>query len=165
MRVLLHIPAALAVLLTAQPVSPQATKVDPGDIPQLTLWRNLKHSLEAADGASYFESNIKDALLPGGAMGVQSFVGKVLSSRPEDTPKELILAMSDTHTPEVILRFEGHLKKPVAAGTNVAYMGVRKAFTREPFISAWVDRRTGCWRRMAKPSAPPGPPDGSCGLR
>jgi hypothetical protein len=139
-RVLLHIPVAVAVLLTVQPVSPQAPNPGPEEIPQLTLWRNVKHSLEGADGARFFEENLKGALLPGGANGVQFLVGKILSSQPENSPGAVVLAMSDTHTPEVTLRLvdkygnAAYLKMPVSTGTNVAFQGVAKSFSPEPFL-------------------------------
>jgi hypothetical protein len=136
----LHIPIAVAVLLTVQPVSPQARDPGSGDIRQLKLWQLLKHSLEGADGARYFEANLKDAFLLGGANGVQFLVGKVLSSQPENSPGEVVLAMSDTRTTEVTLRFvdkygkAAYLKMPVATGTNVAFQGAGKSFSPEPFM-------------------------------
>jgi len=61
---------------------------------QLTLWLNVKRSLDQPDGEKYFESNLKDALVPGGANGLHSLTGTVLSSEPANRPVELVLALS-----------------------------------------------------------------------
>src|SRR5438094_7317478 len=61
---------------------------------QLTLWLNVKRSLDQPDGEKYFESNLKDALVPGGANGLHSLTRTVLSSEPANRPVELVLALS-----------------------------------------------------------------------
>ena len=39
--------------------------------PSLALWKTLKSELTGANGQQFFESNMKDAKVPGGAEGVQ----------------------------------------------------------------------------------------------
>ena len=56
--------------------------------------------LSAAESDAYFASSMKDAHLPGGAMGVQKFKGKVIEHKPARNPKEIVLGISDATTPE-----------------------------------------------------------------
>lgn len=137
---LLQIVTAVVVFCGDRPVSAQAPPSMPGEGPQLRLWLLIKQSLQAKDGQRYFEDNLKEAFLPGGADGVFSFSGTVLSNRPANNPEAVILGLSDTHTPEVKVRFVdqhgkvAHWGKPIASGTKVAFAGFVKEFTKEPFM-------------------------------
>ena len=67
--------------------------------PALTLWKNIKAQLTAADGATYFNSSMKDALLP-------TLSGKVVKLEPETRPKTVVLALEDGTTPDATLQFD-----------------------------------------------------------
>ena len=106
---------------------------------QLAVWRIVKDGLQKPGAERFFESNVKDVLLPDGVNGVKFFVGTVLSSKPSDRPHELVLALSDLKTPEVTLRLvdefgQTALRKPLPPGTRVAFEGVVRTFTKEPFM-------------------------------
>ena len=109
---------------------------------QLEQWRWVKRSLQRPDPKEeYFRSNVKGTFVLGcGPHGLNAFIGTVLSSKPTDHPGELVLALSDMHTPEVTVRFvDVHgkmttLNEPVPNGTKVAFEGIGKEFTREPFM-------------------------------
>jgi hypothetical protein len=132
-RLLFRIFVAL-VILSATPSIPAQND------PALKLWLSIKQALRGPNGQTWFESNLKDAFVPAGMEGVRSFTGTVLSSTPEAHPGELILALSDKQTPEVTLHFidehgkAAHAKKPIPSGTRVAFDGIAKAFTSDPFM-------------------------------
>jgi hypothetical protein len=54
-----------------------AQKRGPADV---EIWRDLKARLQANDGDSFFESSVKDAVVPSGSL--HSFQGTVVSSQP-----------------------------------------------------------------------------------
>jgi hypothetical protein len=132
-------PFSLPLLLVLAVQFISAQKPGPGD-PQVTLWTAIKTALQAADGDAYFESQIKNAVLPGGANGLHGLKGTVISSRPPDHPSEVVLAISDANTPEVTLKFldklgkADHLRRAITPGTRVAFAGVAEAYTKNPFM-------------------------------
>lgn len=74
--------------------------------PMLTLWKRVKQELQSDGGAGYFENNMKGALLPGGVEGVQKFKGTLISMTPAVRPKELVLAIGNSSTPDATLKLE-----------------------------------------------------------
>ena len=95
--------------------------------PQLTLWKNIKAQLTAADGANYFNSSMKDALLP-------TLSGKVVKLEPETRPKTIILSLEDGTTPDATLKFEAALGGKVEPGTVLTFEGVPESYTTSPFM-------------------------------
>jgi len=124
--------AVTAIFVTGQDSDDQNTR-------QLRLWLTMKRSLEQPDGEKYFESNLKDALIPGGTNGLHSLMGTVVSSEPVAAPSKLVLALS-AQTPEVTLHLvDGHgrlttLNRSVAIGAKVAFAGGSTTFTKAPFM-------------------------------
>jgi hypothetical protein len=106
----------------------------------LTLWSNIKTALQAQDGATFFESHLKNSLFPGGANGVHVFRGTVVDSRPAEHPSEVVLAIEDTVHAEATLRLvdkqgnPGHFTGPVTHGSKVAFIGMVTGFQKEPFM-------------------------------
>src|SRR6266851_1392340 len=70
------------------------------------LWSVIKGSLMAPDGEEYFENSFKNAMVPGGADGVTMFIGTLLSAEPTAQPSVLVIAISDSTTPEVTLQMK-----------------------------------------------------------
>jgi len=70
------------------------------------FWTIIKTVLTAPDGQDYFEHNLKGAMDPGGADGVDLLIGTLVSAEPVAQPAFLIVAISDAKTPEVTLRFK-----------------------------------------------------------
>jgi hypothetical protein len=68
---------------------------------QLESWHNIKQGLTGSNGRKYWEA-MDHAMVPG-PNRVHTLRGTVVSSKPTDHPTELVIAMSDDHTPEVIL--------------------------------------------------------------
>ena len=120
--------ASLIVLLAAMWVPAQS----PGN--QRDLWiRGIREPLLGPDGSGFFERTLKDALIPGGAYGISAFRGTVISSRPENAPTELIVAVVDETTPELKLRLMGPYGRPLPKGTIILFNGTPTWFTLNPF--------------------------------
>lgn len=95
--------------------------------PELTLWKNIKAELTGANGASYFESSMKGALLP-------TLKGKVVSITPALKPKTIVLSLEDGTTPDATLKFETALPGKVDVGTELSFEGVPASYTASPFM-------------------------------
>jgi tetratricopeptide (TPR) repeat protein len=103
--------------------------------PVLALWMSIKKELTGPNSDAYFASSVKDAHLPGGAMGVQKFKGKVIEHKPARNPKEIVLGMSDATTAEVTIKLETpFLIGKADPGTEIEFEGVVAGFTKDPFM-------------------------------
>ena len=104
------------------------------------FWTIIKTALTAPDGQDYFEDNLKGAMVPGGAGGVDLLTGTLVSAEPVAQPAVLIVAISDAKTPEVTLRLKDsdwqdtHLNGPVMPGSVIQFEGVPISFSQEPFM-------------------------------
>jgi tetratricopeptide (TPR) repeat protein len=95
--------------------------------PELTLWKTLKAELTGANGASYFESSMKGALLP-------TLKGKVVSLQPPLKPKTVVMSLEDGATPDATLKFETPLGGKMDVGTELSFEGVPASYTTSPFM-------------------------------
>jgi len=95
--------------------------------PELVLWKNIKTQLTAPDGATYFNSSMKDALLP-------TLKGKVVKLDPEVKPKIVVLALEDGTTADATLKFEMPLAGKVEPGTELSFEGVPASYTASPYM-------------------------------
>jgi hypothetical protein len=103
--------------------------------PELGLWQTaIKDPLTKDGGDSYFEMNVKGALLPGGANGVQKFKAKIVSMTPAVKPKEIVLALEQPNVPDVTLELSQALPGKMEAGEELQFEGVAKSFTKQPFM-------------------------------
>ncbi len=103
--------------------------------PELGLWQTaIKDPLTKDGGDAYFEMNVKGALLPGGANGVQKFKAKIVSMTPETKPKEIVLALEQPGVPDVTLELSQALPGKMEPGEELQFEGVAKSFTRQPFM-------------------------------
>lgn len=102
--------------------------------PALALWMNLKAALTDANGQQYFDTNMKGSEVPGGAGGVQTFKGKLISSKPALHPKELVLSIADGTTPDATLNLDAALPGKADPGVEIEFSGVPSSFTKEPFM-------------------------------
>ncbi len=110
--------------------------------PDLALWKSIKDALTGANAQSYFDSSMKDAVLPGGANGVQSFSAKVISMEPAMKPKTLTVAILDGTTPDATLKFETPLPGKVEPGTEIKFQGAAESYTGSPFMVVFnVERK------------------------
>ncbi len=118
--------------------------------PELALWLNMKQELKGANGASYWESGVKDAGLP-------KLKGKLVSESPAIRPKELVLAISDDTTPEVTLKLSAPMAGKAPAGTEIEFEGaVPKSYTTDPFmVTMEIEKeKISGWPEQPKAPAP-----------
>ncbi len=130
--------------------------------PAMALWKSIKASLTAADGANYFDTGMKGALLPGGANGVKEFSGKVVKLEPETNPKTVILAIEDGTTPDATLKFDTALPGKVEPGTQLSFQGVPESYSANPFtvvfkvekdhLSGWTGKAAPAVHRRPAPA-------------
>jgi hypothetical protein len=112
----------------------------PSNEPQKALWQDIKRQLQGPNGKQYFELVLKDAQVPGVTDGVQALRGTVVSGKPAKRPTELVLSMSDGHTPEVTVTLRDSrenltpLLRPIPAGTEIEFWGIPVSFTQNPFM-------------------------------
>jgi tetratricopeptide (TPR) repeat protein len=95
--------------------------------PELTLWKNIKAQLTGTDGATYFGSGMKGALLP-------TLKGKVVKLEPEVRPKMLVMALEDGTTPDATLKFAMPLAGKVDVGAELSFEGVPESYTATPYM-------------------------------
>jgi tetratricopeptide (TPR) repeat protein len=117
--------------------------------PELTLWKTLKAELTGPNGAAYFESSMKGALLP-------TLKGKVVSLQPPLKPKTIVVSLDDGTTPDATLKFETPLAGKVDVGTELSFEGVPVSYTTSPFMVVFAvekDKLHG-WSGKNAPAAP-----------
>ena len=99
--------------------------------PEEATWKGIKEALTGADGANYFNSSMKDAILP-------KLKGKVVKLEPATRPKTILLALedgkSDGTTADATLKFEMPLPGNVEPGTELSFEGVPESFTASPLM-------------------------------
>jgi hypothetical protein len=145
-RLVVPLLLALGIVGTVRPVTPQSqasqnqAAPSPAVEPQSALWLEIKRQLLGPNGKQYFELVLKDALVPGATDSVHALRGTVLSNKPAKRPSELVLAMSDSQTPEVTITLRDSrenltpLLKPIAPGTPIEFWGIPVTFTQNPFM-------------------------------
>ncbi|HEY7339227.1 MAG TPA: hypothetical protein VH639_30340 [Bryobacteraceae bacterium] len=130
-------PADFAIKSTVQIAQEQAAKEaeDAAKNPMITLWvKTLKENLLKPDGDTFFDMNVKDAGLPGGANGVTKFKGKIVSMTPANRPKEIDVAVEHAGVADAKLTFETALPGKMEPGEELQFEGTAKSYTKEPFM-------------------------------
>ncbi len=111
--------------------------------PAFGLWYAVKTSLTGDNGPAYFASNVKDAELPGGANGVKTFSGTILTVEPADKPTRITVGIEDPTKADATLLFTNAI--PAAAltkikvGEKVDFTGVAESFTKDPYMLTFKD--------------------------
>ena len=84
------------------------------------LWIDvIRNPLQGPNGRQYFESTVKDALIPGGINGIHEFRGTLLSAKP-----------AEAHDSGKVAK----LARPVPPGAVIYFSGVPTAFAVNPFM-------------------------------
>jgi tetratricopeptide (TPR) repeat protein len=100
--------------------------------PALAFWLRLKAALSAPDGVQYFETGMKDAMVP--PEDQPAFSGTVISGRPILRPTQVVVGVDKPDVGEVTLKLDGPLPGRVEPGTVIKFRGVAVAFTQTPFM-------------------------------
>ena len=95
--------------------------------PELALCKKMKDALTGDGGDQYWEQGLKDSEPP-------KMHGKVVSTKPELRPKEVLLDMDGDNTPDVTLKFETPMPGKAEPGTELKFTGQAAAFTKSPFM-------------------------------
>jgi tetratricopeptide (TPR) repeat protein len=107
--------------------------------PSLAFWVKLKTALTAQDGMQYFDSGMKNAMIP--PEGQPALTGTVISQEPARNPKVVVLGVESPTTPEVTLRFETPLAGSAQPGQQIQFRGVASSFTQQPFMVTFDTER------------------------
>jgi tetratricopeptide (TPR) repeat protein len=102
--------------------------------PERALWKDLKAALTAPAGDTYFETNMKDALVP-------RLKGKLVAAVPASKPKELVLSIENS-AGDVTLKLDGALPGKMEPGGEIEFEGIAKSFTKDPFMVTFETERT-----------------------
>lgn len=101
--------------------------------PALALWLKLKGALSAPDGPAYFDSNMKNALVP--PEGQPAFRATVISADgTARATKSVTVGIADPKTPDARLTFETPMVGKPDPGTVIEFRGVASAFAPQPFM-------------------------------
>jgi hypothetical protein len=111
--------------------------------PAFKLWYTIETNLKGDQGDQFWNSNVKDADIPGGAEGVKNFSGTVISIDPPDRPTKVVLGIDDPQTPDATLLFS----KPLAAsatdkikvGQKLEFSGVADSYQKDPYMLTFKD--------------------------
>ena len=116
--------------------------------PELTLWKNIKTELTGANGATYFESSMKGAMLP-------ELTAKVISMEPAMKPKKVVISIENGTVPDATLVFDAPLPGKVDAGTTLKFKGEPMSYTASPFMVTFkVDKANLVGWTGTNPKAP-----------
>lgn len=111
--------------------------------PQFKLWYAIKSSLTGDQSDQFFNSNVKDAEIPGGAEGVKNFSGTVISVDPPDRPTKVVLGVEDPTKPDATLEFSAPLPASaldtVKVGSKLDFSGVADSFNKDPYMLTFKD--------------------------
>jgi len=111
--------------------------------PAFGLWYSIKTNLVGDQGPTFFANNVKDAEIPGGAQGVKTFSGTILSVEPADKPTRITVGVEDPTKADATLLFTTPI--PAAAltkikvGEKVDFSGVADSFTKDPYMLTFKD--------------------------
>lgn len=108
--------------------------------PAFKLWYTIKTNLVGDKGQSFFDSDVKDFEIPGGAQGVKDFSGTVISVDPPDRPTNVVLGVEDPTKPDATLTFSDPLPpNSVKVGDKLEFSGAADSFTASPYMMVFKD--------------------------
>jgi len=100
--------------------------------PQLAMWMRIKSALVDSNGASFFESQMKDSAVP-------LLRGTLVEAKPACRPRELLVAVPLPDSPrppaaELRLKLDKPLGGKPTVGSEFQFEGVATAFAPQPFL-------------------------------
>jgi hypothetical protein len=117
---------------TAAEVAEQKRAEFERDNPQLAIWIRIKAALADTNGASFFDSQMKDSAVP-------LLRGTLVDAKPLCHPRELLVAVPVPDAPkplasEIRLKLDKPLAGKPVLGSEFQWEGVATAFTQQPFL-------------------------------
>lgn len=111
--------------------------------PAFKLWYTIKQNLTGDQGDAFFNSSVKDAEIPGGAEGVKSFTGTVISIDPPDHPTKVVLGIEDPAKGDASLEFSQPLPTEaldkIKIGQKIDFSGVADSYVKDPYMLTFKD--------------------------
>jgi hypothetical protein len=111
--------------------------------PAFKLWYTIKSNLVGDQADSFFTSSVKDAEIPGGADGVKTFSGTVISIDPADKPTTVVLGVEDPAKADATLSFSQPLPASaldtIKVGAKIDFSGVADSFAKAPYMLTFKD--------------------------
>lgn len=105
--------------------------------PNLALWVGIKRQLSADNGPAYFESDLKNTHIPGGAevggTKIEKFKAKVVSCDAPKKAKKIIVGISSADMSEITLALDTAIPVCPDKGTDIEFVGTPSEFTADPF--------------------------------
>ncbi len=115
-----------AIALACDLIAQTPTHVDLGR----QLWTSVKQALNGPDGDEYFQSSMKDAMLP-------RLKGTLISALPSESGNALMLGLENPAILDVKLLVHGaNVKSAIELmpGMQIEFSAVSIGFTRDPFL-------------------------------
>ena len=116
----------------------QRIQSDPG----FKMWYAVKQSL-VDKGDTFFNSDVKDVEIPGGAEGVKYFKGTVVSLDPATDPTKVVVGVENPTAGDATLTFSKPLPadalNTVKVGNQIEFSGVAESFTANPYMLTFKD--------------------------
>ena len=110
--------------------------------PAFKMWYAIKQNLQDK-GDAFFTSDIKEVEIPGGAEGVKTFSGTVISLDPADKPTKVVLGVEDPTKPDATLEFSQPLPPDaldkIKVGQKLDFSGVADSFVKDPYMLTFKD--------------------------
>jgi hypothetical protein len=100
----------------------------------LAAWLRIRKRLEAPDGAQYFAQTLRVSPLP-------RLRGTAVRFSPARRPNEIVLALRDPVTEEVILKLKSPFSRAASPGILLEFEGMADSFTSSPFALTVVAER------------------------
>ncbi|HEY3456362.1 MAG TPA: hypothetical protein VGK64_17415 [Bryobacteraceae bacterium] len=111
--------------------------------PAFKLWYTIKSNLTGDQADAFFANSVKDFEIPGGAEGVKTFSGTVISIDPPDKPSKVVLGIQDPAKPDCTLTFSTALPASaldtIKVGSKIDFSGVADSFTKDPYMLTFKD--------------------------
>ena len=113
-----------------------------GSDPAFKIWYAVKQNLQDK-GDPFFDSDVKDTEIPGGAEGVKYFSGTVISLDPQNAPTKVVLGIEDPTKPDATLAFSQPLPadalNTIKVGQKIQFSGVADSYTKDPYMLTFKD--------------------------
>lgn len=101
--------------------------------PAGALWKTVKDGL-TGDNASTFWDSLNGAEFPGGANGVSTLKVKIVSMKPENRPKELVVGFENATAGDITLKLDEALPGKMEPGSEIEIKGTAKAYSKDPYM-------------------------------
>ena len=94
--------------------------------PQLATWIRMRRKLDSPEGEKYFAESLRNTPLP-------RLKGTLIRSTPPDKPNELVVAISDLATPEIVVKLATPFPNEAEIGAILEFEGAIDSFVKSPF--------------------------------